>query len=233
MSSELSKASPRRYDNRLRTEQAAATRGRVLLAARDAFIDRGYAGASMTAIAQAAGVSRETLYKVFGTKARLLKAVYDVLVVGDDEPVPVLRRQAWLSMTEDPDPRSMLRTFGRLTSEVVARVAPIAPIIAEGAGDPELADLAETTRTERLLGCRSLVEVLDARHALRLELEVERATDVVWALCSPEMALLLTEARGWSLEEYAAWLAESLAVMVLADEDRLPRGDPRLSPPSS
>ena len=78
----------RSYDSTRRREQARENRSRVLAAARSQLVERGYAATTIPAIAADAGVSVETVYKAFGNKAGLLKAVFDVVIVGDDEPVP-------------------------------------------------------------------------------------------------------------------------------------------------
>src|SRR5260221_5003265 len=83
---------PRRYRSSLRDAQARRTRQRVLDAATAVFLDRGYGGATIRAIAAEANVSVPTVEALFGTKARLLKAAIDVAIAGDDEPVAVLDR---------------------------------------------------------------------------------------------------------------------------------------------
>lgn len=62
------------------------------------------ASLSAAAIAAAARVSVETVYKAFGNKPGLVKAVVDVAIVGDDEPVPMLRRDRVRRMEAEPDP---------------------------------------------------------------------------------------------------------------------------------
>ena len=71
-----------------RAEQVRETRRKVVAAARDLFLRRGYTGATVEAIAHRAAVSPQTVYNVIGGKAAVLKAVYDVTLAGDDEPVP-------------------------------------------------------------------------------------------------------------------------------------------------
>src|SRR5215472_13049920 len=83
---------PRRYRSSVRDAQARRTRRRVLDAATAVFLDRGYGGATIRAVAAGAEVSVPTVEALFGTKARLLKAAIDVAIAGDDEPVPVLDR---------------------------------------------------------------------------------------------------------------------------------------------
>src|SRR6478672_10547771 len=83
----------RAYDSSRRQEQARRTRAAVLDAARRQFLDAGYAATTMAGVAAGAGVSVETVYKAFANKPGLVKAVFDVAVVGDDEPVPLMQRE--------------------------------------------------------------------------------------------------------------------------------------------
>ena len=64
----------------------------------------------MSAIAAAAGVSVQTIYNTFGSKAALLKAVYDTTLAGDDEPIPMGRRPEFLAMEREQDPSALLGT---------------------------------------------------------------------------------------------------------------------------
>ena len=94
-----------------RAEQVRATRQKVLVAARDLFLRRGYFGATIEAIAQRAGVSPQTVYNVVGGKAALLKAVYDVALAGDDEPLPMVERPIFTAIAVAPDARTSLRLY--------------------------------------------------------------------------------------------------------------------------
>jgi lipopolysaccharide assembly protein A len=68
-------------------------------------LEQGYAATTMTAVANAAGVSDETIYKTVGGKAALVKAVRDITLVGDDEPVPLAQRPEFAAIYAEPDPR--------------------------------------------------------------------------------------------------------------------------------
>jgi AcrR family transcriptional regulator len=208
-------ARKRKYDSRLRTEQAAATRERIVAAARAVFLQRGYVASSIVAVAQEAQVSRETVYQAYGTKANLLKAVYDAAVVGDTDPVPVAERAEYQAMLADPDPHAALRTFGQLSAGLVSRLGPILAVTQEGGNDPDLAQLVATTRQERLVSVRQLMVHLQHLAGQPSEAELERAVDVVWTLISPEVTLLLVTQRGWSAPEYGVWLGETIATLVL------------------
>src|SRR3974390_3293143 len=89
----------RRYRSPRREQQARATRAGIIAAAARRFLARGYAGTTMRAVAAGAGVALPTVELVFGTKATLLKAVIDVAIAGDDEPVPMLDRE-WARRAE-------------------------------------------------------------------------------------------------------------------------------------
>jgi AcrR family transcriptional regulator len=208
----------RNYASPLREGQTSDTRRRIVEAARGEFVRLGYAKASMGGIARAAGVSRETVYHLLGGKAALLKAVYDVAVVGDHDQVPVADRAEYRAMLADPDPASAARTYGRLSAELVVRIGPVLRVLADAANEPELSDLLAQTRQQRLVGTRQLLATLSGADP-----ETEQfahAVDVVWALVSPELSLLLIEQRGWSPERYGDWLGEQVADQVgrLADE---------------
>src|SRR4029450_8919239 len=112
---------PRRsYDASRRQEQARRSRWAMLQAAHRLFLERGYPATTMPAVAAAAGVSVQSVYKDFGKQPALLKAVFDVAMAGDDESVPMLGRAALGRVRDEPDPRRKLRLYG----EVVADVSP-------------------------------------------------------------------------------------------------------------
>ena len=63
----------------------AARRAQLVEAAAGAFLERGFAGTSMEDVAQAAGVSRLMVYRIFESKSELYRAVVDA-VIGDSSP---------------------------------------------------------------------------------------------------------------------------------------------------
>src|SRR2546421_12007827 len=115
----------RRYDASRRQEQARENRARVLTAARTLFLTHGYAETSMPEIAKAAGVSVQTVYKAFANKATLLKAVFDVSVAGDDEPVPIAERDAIAAIEAEPRAAEKIAMYARLLADGSHRWAPV------------------------------------------------------------------------------------------------------------
>src|SRR5689334_17406714 len=102
----------RSYDASRRQEQARQNRLAVLRAAQALFVERGYAKTTMGDVADAAGVSVETVYKAFTNKPGLVKAVFDVAVVGDDEAIPLMEREFVQRNIAEPDPRRKLEAYG-------------------------------------------------------------------------------------------------------------------------
>src|SRR3954469_12745013 len=137
----------------LRRAKAAATRLAVIEAARRCFVEAGYAGATVQAIADAAGVSRATVFNAVGGKAALLKAAYDVATVGDDEPVPLPQRAEAVSARLEPDPRRMIAIYAGMIAGIGERLARIYEVFrAAAASDPEIAAYWKEIQAERLKG---------------------------------------------------------------------------------
>ena len=171
----------------------------------------------MADLAAQAGVSVPLLYKVFGTKAQLVKRVYDVLLAGDVDPVPVAGRPALQALAADPDPRGKLARYAALGRSMSERAGPLVGVLlaAARAGEPELATFAATIDRERLAGATALAAHLAEGGFLAPGLVVERARDLIWLHTAPDTYRLLVLERGWSLDEYERWLAASLAAALL------------------
>lgn len=201
----------RRYDNRGRSEAARLARARVIDAAHELLLDRGYARTTIADVAARAGVSAETVYKGFGGKAALVKAVYDVRLAGDDEDVPMARRPAVRALLAETDPRRRIERYAALAAELAGRAGPLVAVLLESRGaDADLAGFARTVEAERLAGAGAFVTALAEAGGLRAGLEPGRARDAVWALISPELYVLLVLRRGWSGDDYRDWLATAL-----------------------
>ena len=145
----------RRYDSTRRQAQAARTRQDILAAAHDLFLERGYAGTTLAAIAKAAGVVVETLYRAYGSKAELFKAVVRAAVAGgaDRATVPVEQRPAIRALIAETDPRRQLELYAATQPGIQARAGPLLRVlIGAGAADPELAEVWTQLEDERLAG---------------------------------------------------------------------------------
>ena len=116
MSRNVKRAGPRQYDSSRRQAHARERRAAVLRAALDRFLEQGYSSTTIAQVAGDADVSVETVYKTFGNKAGLLKAVFDVAVAGDDEPVPMVERDDIQRVIAEPDGRGSSRSTSTTSS---------------------------------------------------------------------------------------------------------------------
>ena len=206
----------RRYDSSRRQEQAGENRRAVLESARRLFLERGYAATTVAAIAAAAGVSVETVYKAFGNKPGLVKAVVDVAIVGDDEPVPMLQRDRVRRMEAEPDPRRKLAMYGEHLANSAPRRVPVELLVrAAAASDAGAAGVWDQLEAERLTGMTFFARHLDEGRHLRPDVSVEEARDVLWTYNSAELYELLVMRRGWTPERYGRWVAAALAAALL------------------
>jgi AcrR family transcriptional regulator len=206
----------RPYNSARRQAQARETRRQIVEAARKLFVEYGYAGATIEAIAQDAGVSPETIFATFGNKRAILAALIDVAVGGDEQPIPLLRRPGPQTVLQEPDPVRLLQRFAADISGILERVAPIFEIMRAAAKtEPDIAELLNKLLEERLQNLATAVQRLSARSALREGLDDAQAAEIVWTITSPEVFSLLTVDRGWSRERYAQWLGDTLARLLL------------------
>ena len=208
---------PRRhYDSTGRREQARRSRWTVLETARRMFLEGGYAATTVGAIATEAGVSVETVYKAFGNKPGLLKAVFDVAVVGDDEPVPMLERDLVRRIENEPDPRQKLLMYGEHLTQSAPRSVPVQLLIrAAAASDPGVAAIWDEMAEERLIGMSQFARHLHEGGHLRAGVFVDEARDILWTYNSAELFDLLVLQRDWPPEKYGRWIAEALIGAVL------------------
>jgi len=207
----------RRYDSPRRREQAAETRRQILEAARRLFERDGYAATSVGAIAAEAGIALKTVYVAFGTKSGVLRALWNVLLRGDDEGDPISERDWYRAVLAEPDPELLLRRVAEGSRTVKERVGGIFDVIRGAAPvDPDIAELWNRIEAEFYENQRAIVAALKSSRALRRGLDAERATDILWSLNHPDVWVLLVGKRGWSADEFERWLAGTLSAQLLA-----------------
>lgn len=217
MSARAHSTKPKRpYNAGRRREQALRTREDILEAARGLFLANGYAGTSLAAVAEAAGVSVDTVYKAYRNKSGLFRAIMTVAIRGGEDVAPLRQSEAIQAIRAEPDPRRKLERYGALLAVVNPRVAPIARVLREAAaGDPELSRMWNGIQSDRLEGMSEFAAHLQRTGALREGVSRPAARDVLWALGSPDLFDLLVGGRGWSAKRYGAWVAEQMTAALL------------------
>lgn len=197
-------AERRRYHSPLRAQRAIETREALIAVATRMFTGAGWANTGMREVAREAGVSVETLYSHFPSKRKLLDAVVDQAVTGDDEPVAVAQRPEFLAMGTGTR-RRRIAAAASVVAAINARTAAFAKLIREAATtDEEIAEVLRATRERQRSDVAAGMSLVLGRRV------TDDERDGVWAIVSPEVHLLLVEQSGWSAERYERWLDETL-----------------------
>jgi AcrR family transcriptional regulator len=216
----------RSYSSTLRADQARRTRRRIVDAAAELFAEHGYAGTTIDAIATAAGVSRKTVFDSVGGKAQLMKLAYDFAIVGDDEPVPLADRPEMKAMLAEPDYGKRLAMYASLVVRIDRRLSSAWRAF-EGAAtsDPEAAKFYVAMVQQRRQAMREAAQMFADAGALRPDLDIEVAADLMWFYNDPSLYDKLVRQRGWSVDRFQAWLAEALQVQLLGKAPSVPTAE--------
>jgi AcrR family transcriptional regulator len=202
----------RPYDSTRRHEHAQRNRDAVLDAAQSRFLSDGYGATTIATVAHDAGVSAETIYKSFGTKAGLVRAIWERGLAGRG-PVPAPTRSDQMS-ADEKNPRVVIAEWGKLTTEVMPLVAPILLLIrATAANDADMAALLAETDRQRRDRMRRNAQRLKGH--LRPGVTLSQATDILWLYSSPDLYDVLVLRGRWSLPAYARHLVESMTASLL------------------
>jgi AcrR family transcriptional regulator len=206
----------RRYHSPRRAEAAERTRATVVGAARELFLRDGYERTSVTAIAERAGVSLDTIYAAVGRKPLLVRAVVDdVLGEGRGE-VPAEGRGYVDGIRAAGGARAKLAVYARALGRLQPSLAPLVEALREAGLRDDGCRAAWSGLVERRAhNMRMLAADLRATGELRADLDDDAVGDIIWATNSHEYYLLLAS-RGWSPDRYAAHL-EDLWVRLLLD----------------
>lgn len=204
----------RRYDASSRREQANRSRSRIIEAAERRFLDDGYALTTIAAIGDDAGVSVDTIYKSFGGKPGLVRAIREQALRGA-RPVPAEQRSDELQ-TEELDPRKIIEGWGRFSTEIAPRASQILLLLRDAARtDPDLHVLLEEMDSDRLRRMTDNARRLHAAGHLRSGITVAVAADVMWTYSSPELYELLVLRRGMPLKRYGQFVADAMITALL------------------
>jgi AcrR family transcriptional regulator len=189
-----------------RRERAAATRRRMLEAALTAFTSRGFSATTMEAVAEAAGVSVQTVYFTFTTKGELLQAVYEHAVLGPEQTPPHL--MPWWPTSDDG--YDITAAVARLVDGTIELLGRAAPLVWSVLGDDGARARYEHNEQLRRFGYTELVGVLTQKHPLRTDLTSTQARDILLVLTGPQLFVQYTRDLGWSSDELATWITKAV-----------------------
>lgn len=204
----------RRYDSTRRRQQAADNQRRIIAAAHELFLDKGYSATTITEIAAAAGVAAETVYAAFRNKPTLLHRAWDVAVGGDEQDIHLLDRPEMRAVFAEPDLATRLTRFAAVNTPIMRRTARLLRVLQDATGgDPAVADLLAEIDRARLDAM-----ALHARAAAdtgQLLVSQQECRDVLFATTDGSLWLTLVQRAGWTDTQYAAWLARLWTAMLV------------------
>ena len=200
----------RSYDARRRRAESVQTRQRVLDAASDLMLDKGYRATTIAAVAARAGVNVDTVYELVGRKPVILRELIEQAISGTDHAVAAKDRDYVKAVKAEPDPAKKLALYARAVCRIQARMAPLLLALRDASTtEPEAELVWREISDRRAANMRKLVGDLRDSGGLRTGLSIDDAADVVWAMASSELYLLFTLDRGWSRRRYERWLADA------------------------
>jgi AcrR family transcriptional regulator len=203
--------SPRRRPAPLtRRARADATRQRIVASAAELFRENGYAATTMAAIARRAQVAVQTVYFTFHTKTTLLSAVADHAITGGTAADP--EQAKWVrSVFAERDSARRIALVTEATAQVAPRMLPIVDAWhAAIAADPSAAAEYRARLLARRQFLRRVIEQTKESGQLKLKLDPERATDILFAMTTPESYASLTDLLGWSVQQWKIWVTAAL-----------------------
>jgi AcrR family transcriptional regulator len=197
----------RPYRSSLREQRAAQTRARLLTAAQELFASDGFSGTTIAAIAGRAGVSVQTFYAVFGSKAKVARAIVEQMEESADA-------AAWRArIAAEQEPREILGAFAEWTRAFFAASMP--QLLTAREVTVEMQELAAEGNARRRAGLTTLIARLARDGAIRSELTQAQAVDRAWILTGLDTYMNATLGCGWSPADYSTWLAETLSQQLL------------------
>ncbi|MDV9174565.1 helix-turn-helix domain-containing protein [Streptomyces sp. W16] len=210
----MAAGTPRRsYNSEGRREAARRNRAAVLTACGELLFREGYHATTVRAVAERAGVSAETVYKSFGGKPGMVKALWDITLAGDDEPVPMADRPQVKEFLAIRELDTKLRLYAAYVRGIHERVAALFALLTQAG--PDVGEVLDTAERERLTGVTMFVTHLDETGALAPDADPAHLADIVWALAGPQLFTQLTAGRGWSTATYEKWLTDTLTATLV------------------
>lgn len=206
----------RTYNTTTRREHSSMTRQRILDAARELIVARGYRATTVAAIARSAEVNTDTVYELVGRKPILLRELIEQALSGTDQPVVAEERAHVKAMRAESDPARKLAIYAHAVRETQERLAPLFLALRDASStEPEARKVWAEISNRRAENMRKLATDLRDAEGLRANLTIDEAADTIWATNSSELYVMLTTERGWSPDRFEHWLADTWTRLLL------------------
>lgn len=193
-----------------RTEYAEITRQAILDAARDLFVQQGYFATKVEEIARTARVAPATVYAVGGGKHGLLRTLIESGTEAEDIPGILARIEA---ITE---PRELIAFIVHATRAKFEEWSGLMrQVVAAAPQEPSVREILQIAHDSMRGGLALTARQLVGMDALRKDMDVARATDVLWLYLCNAAYFVRTDDLGWTLDESETWLNDALSFALL------------------
>jgi len=202
----------RAYHSPRRDEAAAQTRLAIVTAGQQLFTRCGWAGTTMRAVGDEAGVSVKTVEALFGTKAALLEEVVRFAIRGDLEDVEMPQRREVARMEAAADARTMLGLHAKHLRAVNERSAGLAWTVEQAVpSDAAVARLWDEMNRNRAYAVGWAASTLLAKPGRRPRLRRRLVEATFWVALDWATYRTLTAHAGLSPARYEEWLRDYYA----------------------
>lgn len=206
------------YHSRLRSEQAASTRARILDAAAELFGTHGYAGTTMSAIAAAAGVSVETV-QGNGPKAQLLLSAIERAAAGEEGQEGIVDRPMGQAIAAEPDLDRMMERLADLLAWSHERTWALWRAFgAASASDPVVREAYDGVVGRMHADWRKVVRLLDDRGMIATGVDRRQLAITLWLVCLPDAYQRLVVEAGWSAARFKRWVVARVRRELAAED---------------
>ena len=193
---------------------------RLVEAATELFVERGYAATTLADIAEHAGLAPRTLYLRFPTKADLLRRCVSVAIAGDGDAVPIAER-TWMTDTMTaPTLGERLGLMAAVTATLMSRSGDLLDVAQQAAAtEPAIAVAAQAGReeTRRVLG--EFWQRIDEDGLLPAACDFDWLTETATLLAHADTFLLLRRTTGWDISSYQDWLERTWTRLVASSAE--------------
>lgn len=206
----------REYRSERRAAGAEATRAAIVAAAREMFLEAGYARTTVAAVADRAGVNVDTMYAAIGRKPDLMRLVLEAAISGVDRAVPAEERAYVRALQAAPTAKAKIEIYATAIAEMSPRTAPVFEALrTAGLTDETCAALYREITERRAANMLRFAAELRATGELRDDLTDEEVADIVWSTNAVEYYLLLVRDRGWTPQRFGDYLADAWCRLLL------------------
>ncbi len=206
----------RPYSSDVRARQAEQTRSAILDAARTLFIELGYRRATVQQIAECAGVNVDTIYHAVGRKPALMRELIETSLSGGPEAVAAEQRPYVVLIREAATAGEKIDIYAAAITEIHTRLAPIFLALRDAAiTDETCRRLWKDIADRRARNMLDFAADLRVTGELRADLGDQQIADVIWSMNAVEYWVLLVDERGWTPEQFEAWVRDSWRRLLL------------------